>query len=195
METITIERTNKKTGTITKTEYTPVNQRIIEFRNNPDYSGWSLVSDIIQLTNDSVVVKATVIDCNGTVRATGLAQEDKSSSVINQTSFVENAETSAWGRALGNMGIFVEQSIASAEEVTMAIAKQEQSEHQPTNYMENVNFGGPLARKPCTPAQIDLMRKLLVNEPNVCAFYDVEKIEDLTLQQANEVIKRKKANG
>jgi ssDNA-binding Zn-finger/Zn-ribbon topoisomerase 1 len=45
--------------------------------------------------------------------------------MINKTSFVENCETSAWGRALGNLGIGIDDSIASAEEVDMAIKKQE----------------------------------------------------------------------
>jgi len=58
------------------------------------------------------------------VMAQGLAQEDRSSSYINKTSFVENAETSAWGRALANLGIGIETSIASAQEVSMAVSKQ-----------------------------------------------------------------------
>ena len=57
--------------------------------------------------------------------STGLAQEDRSSSMINKTSFVENCETSAVGRALGFLGIGIESSIATAEEVSMAIAKQD----------------------------------------------------------------------
>ena len=57
--------------------------------------------------------------------AQGMAQEDKSSSRINQTSFVENCETSAVGRALGFLGIGIETSIATADEVDMAIKKQD----------------------------------------------------------------------
>jgi hypothetical protein len=53
-----------------------------------------------------------------------MAQEDKSSSRINQTSYVENCETSAVGRALGFLGIGIETSIATADEVGMAIAKE-----------------------------------------------------------------------
>jgi hypothetical protein len=45
--------------------------------------------------------------------------------MINKTSYVENCETSAWGRALANLGIGIETSIASSNEVEMAIAKQE----------------------------------------------------------------------
>ena len=112
-----------KTINIKGKDYIPVNERIKEFRAN--YSNYSLVSEIINLTEDSCIIKATILDENGVVKATGFAQEDRTSSMVNKTSFVENCETSAWGRALGNFGIGIDVSIASAEEVTIAIAKQE----------------------------------------------------------------------
>jgi len=46
------------------------------------------------------------------------------SSNINKTSYVENCETSAIGRALAILGIGIDTSIASANEVQDAIAKQ-----------------------------------------------------------------------
>lgn len=103
--------------------YVMVNERIKEFRVK--YVGWSLTTEIVSLTEDTCVMKAIVSDDSGIVRATGFAQEDRTSSMINKTSFVENCETSAWGRALGNLGIGIDDSIASAEEVDMAIKKQE----------------------------------------------------------------------
>ena len=110
--------------------YVMVNERITYFREN--FKGWSLTSEIVNLTEDSCIIKAIVIDDKGVVRATGYAQEDKTSSIINKTSFVENCETSAWGRALGCLGIGIHDSIASAEEVDMAIKKQE-IEEMPVN--------------------------------------------------------------
>lgn len=103
--------------------YVMVNERIKFFREN--YRGYTLTSEIIELNEDSCVIKATISDGNGLVVATGFAQEDRTSSMINKTSFVENCETSAWGRALGCLGIGIDESIASAEEVDMAIKKQE----------------------------------------------------------------------
>ena len=76
------------------------------------------------------------LDENGVLKATGFAQEDRTSSMINKTSFVENCETSAWGRALGNLGIGIDESVASAEEVDMAIKKQEIT--QPKTELQNV---------------------------------------------------------
>lgn len=105
--------------------YIMVNERVTFFRTNEEYKEWSLTSEIVNLTEDSCIVKAIVTDDKGVVRATGYAQEDRTSSMINKTSFVENCETSAWGRALGCLGIGIQESIASAEEVDMAIKKQE----------------------------------------------------------------------
>lgn len=113
-----------KTTNIKGKEYVQVNDRIIFFRNEPRFQGWGLESEILNLDSDSCVIRATIKNADGIVMAQGLAQEDRSSSYINKTSFVENAETSAWGRALANLGIGIETSIASAQEVSMAVSKQ-----------------------------------------------------------------------
>jgi hypothetical protein len=112
-----------KTVNIKGKNYVMVNERINYFREN--FKGWSLTSELVSLTDDACVIKAVVSDEKGRIMATGFAQENRESSMINKTSFVENCETSAWGRALGNLGIGIDDSIASAEEVSMAITKQE----------------------------------------------------------------------
>ena len=71
------------------------------------------------------MIQATIKDKEGFVIATGIAEEIKSNSGINKTSYVENCETSAWGRALGNFGIGIDTSIASANEVANAVANQD----------------------------------------------------------------------
>ena len=73
------------------------------FREN--YKGWSLTSELIDLTENRCVIKASITDEKDKVIATGIAYEVMGSSYINKTSFIENCETSAWGRALGNLGI------------------------------------------------------------------------------------------
>lgn len=113
-----------KTTNIKGKEYVEVNQRIKYFRMSEDYKGWSLITEIIDMNSDSCVMRAEIRDENWVMRATGFAQEDKSSSYINKTSFIENCETSAWGRALANLGIGIDTSIASSNEVNMAVAKQ-----------------------------------------------------------------------
>ena len=106
--------------------YIMVNERLKAFRE--EHKDWSLISEIISLTNELCVIKASILDENGRTLATGLAQEDRTSSMINQTSYVENCETSAWGRALANLGYGIDTSVASANEVAMAIEKQELNE-------------------------------------------------------------------
>jgi hypothetical protein len=113
-----------KTTNIKGKEYVEVNERIKYFRLAEEYKGWSLSSEFVHLDGDSCVIKATIANAEGYIVATGFAQEDKSSSYINKTSYVENCETSAWGRALANLGIGIDTSIASSNEVAMAISKQ-----------------------------------------------------------------------
>jgi hypothetical protein len=87
--------------------------------------GESLTSELIDLTENRCVIKASVTDEKDKVIATGIAYEVMGSSYINKTSFIENCETSAWGRALGNLGIGIDTSIASAFEVNNAIKQQD----------------------------------------------------------------------
>tara|TARA_R100000781_G_scaffold64174_1_gene40583 strand:- start:1156 stop:1815 length:660 start_codon:yes stop_codon:yes gene_type:complete len=112
-----------KTINIHGKNYVEVNERIKYFREN--YKGWSLISELIDLTENRCVIKASITDEKDKVIATGIAYEVMGSSYINKTSFIENCETSAWGRALGNLGIGIDTSIASAFEVNNAIIQQE----------------------------------------------------------------------
>lgn len=113
-----------KTTNIKGKEYVEVHERIKFFRLDEQYKGYCLESNVISITDDVVCVQAIIRDSNDRVVATGLAYEEKASSRINSTSYVENCETSAWGRALANLGIGIDTSIASSDEVVNAIANQ-----------------------------------------------------------------------
>ena len=71
-----------------------------------------------------VLMKSIVTDEAGNVLSTGYAQEKENASVVNRTSYIENCETSAVGRALGMCGFGIDASVASAEEVKNAIEQQ-----------------------------------------------------------------------
>lgn len=119
-----------KTINIKGKEYVQVNDRLKAFRTEPQYAGWSLVSDIKELTAESCTVLASVIDQDGRVRATGLAREVPAKSPINRFAFVENCETSAWGRALGNLGIGIDTAICTAEELIQKMSQEEKTPAQ-----------------------------------------------------------------
>ena len=121
-----------KTTNIKGKEYVEVNERIKFFRLEEKYKGWSLSTEMVHLDENSCVIRATICNTEGMVIGTGFAQEDKSSSYINKTSYVENCETSAWGRALANLGIGIDTSIASSNEVVIAIAKQNSTPNTPS---------------------------------------------------------------
>lgn len=106
-------------------DYVPVNERLKEFRKL--FKDYSLTSEIIELTPEVCTIKAVITDDKGVVRATGLAQElrNNAMSLVNKTSYVENCETSAWGRALGNFGIGIDSAICTADELLMAMNAQQ----------------------------------------------------------------------
>ena len=103
-------------------QYVDVNERLRYFRET--YPNFALTSEVLDKTENSILILASVINEEGRVVATGMAEEERGSTFINKTSYVENCETSAWGRALGNFGIGIDTSVASANEVTNAIANQ-----------------------------------------------------------------------
>tara|TARA_R100000781_G_C4051566_1_gene117778 strand:- start:513 stop:857 length:345 start_codon:yes stop_codon:yes gene_type:complete len=111
-----------KTVNIKGKQYVTVNERLKYFREH--FAGYSLTSEITHLNENGVIIRATIRNNNGEDVATGYAHEKQNSSFINKTSFIENCETSAWGRALGNFGVGVDQSVASADEVANAIKNQ-----------------------------------------------------------------------
>ena len=102
--------------------YVTVNERIKAFREL-EPSG-KITTDILSLEDGVVTMMAKVEDGEGNLLATGYAQEKETSSYINKTSYIENCETSAVGRALGFAGIGIDGSMASAEEVANAITQQ-----------------------------------------------------------------------
>lgn len=111
-----------KTVDIKGKDYVPVNERLKYFRQN--HPLYTIETDIISLENGIVTIKAVIKDETGRVIATGHAQEKETSSFINKTSYVENCETSAIGRALAVFGIGLDTSVASAEEMQTAILNQ-----------------------------------------------------------------------
>lgn len=111
-----------KTTDVKGKEYAEVPQRVKAFRSV--YPGGSISTEILSLEDGVCVMKATCADENGSILGTGTAYEKEGSSYINKTSYIENCETSAVGRALGFAGFGIDASIASAEELMNALYQQ-----------------------------------------------------------------------
>ena len=107
-------------------DYAEVNQRIKAFRFL--YPQGFITTNVESIQDGVCVMTAQVgyyEDGKPVVLGTGTAYEKENSSFINKTSYIENCETSAVGRALGMAGIGIDISVASAEEVQNAILNQE----------------------------------------------------------------------
>lgn len=119
-----IERVNAtlKSMPIKGKNYIEVNQRIKAFRML--HPQGSITTEMLSNENGICIFKAYVLTEEGHVLGTGTAYEKESGSFINKTSYIENCETSAVGRALGMCGFGIDTSVASYEEVGNAIENQ-----------------------------------------------------------------------
>lgn len=160
--------------------YIEVNQRIKAFRQV--YPTGTISTEIVSLENGVVMMKATILDEEGKMLANGFAYEKESSSFINKTSFIENCETSAIGRALGFCGFGIDSSVASAEEVE--------------NAMLNQGNQGSNERK-ASPKQVALLEKIYQGEnlEKLLKFNNLEKIEDISMTKASELISKNMKKG
>ena len=101
-------------------EYILVRDRVLYF--NEQYANGYITTELLsQPLDGTIVIKALVYPDVGSGKCfTGHAQEVIGDGYINKTSAMENAETSAVGRALAMMGIGVLDSIASVDEINKA---------------------------------------------------------------------------
>lgn len=121
-----------KTTNIKGKAYAEVPQRINAFRSV--YPNGRILTELVKDENGVCVFKASVFDEDGNLLGTGHAYEKENGSFINKTSYIENCETSAVGRALGMCGFFGNgNSVASYEEVANAIKNQSKTDYSKDN--------------------------------------------------------------
>ena len=126
-----------KTTDIKGKEYAEVNQRIKAFRMV--YPQGSIQTKMISNNDGVCIFESHVYTDDGILLGTGTAYEKEDSSFINKTSYIENCETSAVGRALGMAGFGIDVSVASAEEVQNAINNQVITQEEADSY--KLSFG------------------------------------------------------
>lgn len=169
---ITFEDLKKANDSIVTTEikgnqYAAVSQRIKAFRML--FPTGMIATDIISNENGVCIIKATVgfLNENGErqVLGTGIAYEKENSSFINKTSYIENCETSAVGRALGMCGLGIDSDVASADEVQTATFQQD-------------------SLKPITAEKRKALEKSCKDDGipmgYICELYSVSELKELT---------------
>ena len=155
-------------------DYAEVNQRIKAFRMV--YPQGFILTDMVSNEGGVCVIKATVgYYDNGDpfTIGVGTAYEKEGSTFINKTSYIENCETSAVGRALGMAGFGIDTSVASAEEVQNAILNQ-------TSY------------EPATASQLEVIRSNYTgnNLQKLLELNHLDRIEDISKAKATELIRK-----
>jgi hypothetical protein len=177
-----IQKANEsiKTTEIKGKQYAEVNQRIKAFRQL--YPEGFIKTEILSLEGGIVTMQAKVgwyfADGSEVILATGTAQEKETTSYINKTSYIENCETSAVGRALGMIALGVDTSIASAEEVENAISGQEQMKQDEIK-AQKITALDLKAIKNRYPKK--------EQQDNILEYFGIKKLEDMTFAQFMEL--------
>lgn len=180
MEYKDLERVNKE---MIKTDikgknYAPVQERIKAFRKL--YPDGEISTEMLSNENGVCVFKARVLIRDDKSKyyqlSTGYAYEKEGNGFINKTSYIENAETSAVGRALGFAGFGIDESIASYEEVANAKLNQVSKE-------EMLKPTPELLERIKAKYKGDNLKKLLETQ-------GVEKLEDIPLNKINELLEK-----
>ena len=189
--------------------YTCVAARISAFRDLCPVG--TISTEILSLADGVVTMKTTITDENGKILATGMAQEKETSSYINKTSYIENCETSAVGRALGMLGIGSDEQMASAEEVANAINNQnkqannqgqqqapaktpEEIEAEKAQIMKEKEEAAKKELEAIDNDKIIQLKKMFFaykfKEDNLLAYYHLEKLEQMTNAQHADFAKK-----
>lgn len=127
-------KTPIKAGNTTK-NYVEVNERIKAFRKV--YPDGFIINNMICHENGLCIFHSEVgfyRNLEGyserVVLGTGTAYENEGASFINKTSYIENCETSACGRALGMAGFGIDEDVASANEVSEVNAMSDEEKEK-----------------------------------------------------------------
>ena len=156
--------------------YPTVALRVEAFRRFFDVADWGITTEIVTNNEVLVIIRASVVNFyedHSDVVATGTAEEVRGSSYINKTSALENAETSAIGRALASFGLHGGE-MASANEIEQATEQREI----------------PMATKDQLDHAVELLGLLAMDEAETAKSLRVEKLAELTEARATRLLTR-----
>ena len=162
---------------IQKKPYATVNERVKAFRKL--YPEGTIKTTIVSDDGQTVVMRAEIYN-GDLLLADGIAQETKGSSFINKTSWYENCQTGAVGRALGMCGLGIDGGIASADEVNGA---KEQQEALKKAEIENA---------PIDELKVQALTNRCLNEnvsiTKICELYHIDLLSDLNEKQHSNIL-------
>jgi hypothetical protein len=160
MKSITLKHKDK-TGKIIESEYIPVHERVKEFRRV--FPDGVIQTEITHLTDEycavmaKIRIKVTDVEYDSTgIVATGHAIEFRKASNVNIYSYVENAETSAVGRALGFFGIGIETGIASEEEIKKSLHLEDKVNDGQLAMIEGLLHSATLSEKEVKQIEVNM---------------------------------------
>lgn len=187
-------------------DYAEVNQRIKAFRMV--FPEGFIQTDMVMCENGVCIFRASVgffgADGKAVTLGSGTAYEKESSSFINKTSYIENCETSAVGRALGMCGFGIDTSVCSAEELQNAklnqkddkpkAVKAETKEEpkaepkvEPKQEKKAEGYVPPATKDECVDALIGMGAHI----DRVLVAYKYRTVADMPLEKLQEACRRK----
>jgi hypothetical protein len=173
-----------RTTDIKGKDYAEVNQRIKAFRMV--YPTGFIRTNLVSNENGICVFTAVVGFYTEVedyhILGEGTAYEKENSSFINKTSYIENCETSAVGRALGMAGFGIDTSVASAEEVQNAINNQ-RTEAPKNDRVQEADLRAKVL------GYINKVKMSKESIDKICEIYKVKDIKDMNVQQCSHLIK------
>ena len=160
-------------------KYAEVNQRIMAFRSI--FPEGFIKTEIVSLADNVVVIRAEVGN-DGKVLGTGTAFEEQGANYINKTSYIENCETSAVGRALGMAGFGTDSAVASAEEM-QGVARTREVDEKSVEFIQNAIISEDkqtILKKMCASEGVDLAKIC-----EKCGIKDVSEMTEKHFQNIN----------
>ncbi|MBQ1790349.1 MAG: hypothetical protein II008_09235 [Oscillospiraceae bacterium] len=174
--------------------YAMVPERVTAFRKL--FPDGFIKTEIISHDGTNVLMQAVAgYYENGApvILASGLAQETRGKGMVNGTSYIENCETSAVGRALGMIGLGINGGgICSAEELANAVTAQRQMKEEEKAFCNPpMPEGGPVAKTDKLPKEaqdISPVTKWLAEKRE-----EMRKERGLTAQENSKLFSDQKA--
>lgn len=119
-------RKNRKTGEVTHSDYLVVAGRVLLMRAQAETKDYGIQTELINLSDSFAVMKATIATPDGTILSTAHAMCTFTAAEFTGGRFLEKAETSAIGRALGLIGLGTEEFVADDDDGFLADSPVEQ---------------------------------------------------------------------